>query len=170
MLVSRRDLILGGGSRRPRPPAPEARRSERGAAAVEAGLIISFLLIPLVLGIITYGSYFWQAQKVEPLSSRLPLQDIVGTFNCAQLIDRVKTTVQNAIPEITGLVGSDLPLSAIGVTAIKALPTVGVDVTVSISLQSSFDLGGLIPLPNGGQILSEATYRLDNVKLTTAGC
>ncbi|MGY2875439.1 hypothetical protein ACVW00_002629 [Marmoricola sp. URHA0025 HA25] len=147
-----------------------AGRTERGAAAVEAGLVISFFLIPLVLGIISYGSYFWQAQKVEPLSSRLPLQNIVGTFNCAQLIDRVKTTVKNALPSITGLVDSDLPLSAIGVTVVDALPTVGVDVSVSIGLQTSFDLGGLVPLPNGGKLLSEATYRLDNVKLTTAGC
>jgi hypothetical protein len=145
-------------------------RSERGAAAVEAGLVISLFLIPLVLGIITYGSYFWQAQKVEPLTSRLPLQNIVGTFNCNELIDRIKTTVKSALPSITGLVGTDLPLSAIGVSAIRALPTVGVDVTVSLGLHSPFDLNGLIPLPNGGQLLSEATYRLDNVKLTTAGC
>jgi hypothetical protein len=170
VLVSRQDAILGGGSRRPRPPAPDGRRTQRGSVAVEAGLFISFVLAPLLLGVLTYGSYFWQAQKVEPLSSRLPLQDIVGTFNCAQLIDRVKTTVKNALPSVTGLVDSDLPLTAIGVTVIDAVPTVGVDVTVSIRLQSSFDLGGLVPLPNGGALLSEATYRLDNVKLTTAGC
>jgi hypothetical protein len=168
--VSRREAILGGGSRGPRPQAPGRRRSERGAAAVEAGLVISFFLIPLVLGIISYGGYFWESQKVEPLTSRLPLQNIVGTFNCNELIDRIKTTVKSALPSITGLVDSDLPLSAIGVTAIRALPTVGVDVTVSVGLQTSLDLGGLIPLPNGGRLLSEATYRLDNVKLTTAGC
>ena len=150
--------------------AARASRGERGAAAVEAGLFISVILIPLVLGVITYGSYFWQAQKVEPLASRLPLQDIVGTFNCAQLVDRVKTTVKNALPSVTGLVGSDLPLDAIGVTVVDVLPSVGVDITVSVGLQTSFDLAGLLPLPNGGKLVSEATYRLDNVKLTTAGC
>jgi hypothetical protein len=162
--------MLGGGSRRLRPPAPERSRRERGSVAVEAGLFISFVIAPLLLGVLTYGSYFWQAQKVGPLTSRLPLEDIVGTFNCAQLIDRVKTTVKSALPSITGLVGSDLPLTAIGVTVVDVLPTVGVDITVSLQLQSSFDLGGLVPLPNGGALLSEATYRLDNVKLTTAGC
>jgi hypothetical protein len=138
--------------------------------AVETAIILTVVLIPLVLGVITFGSYFWQAQKVQPLSARLPLQNIVGTFNCAQLVDRIKTTVQNALPEVAGLVGTDIPLDAIGVTVVDVLPTVGVDVTVSITLKSSFDLGGLIPLPNGGNILTEATYRLDNVKLTTAGC
>jgi hypothetical protein len=150
--------------------AARGRETERGAAAVEAALVISFFLVPLVLGILTYGNYFWQAQKVQPLSSRLPLQNIVGTFNCAELVDRVKTTVKNALPSVAGLVDTNLPLSAIGVTIVDVLPTVGVDVKVSIGLQTSFDLGGLIPLPNGGALLSEATYRLDNVKLTTAGC
>jgi hypothetical protein len=164
------EAILGGGdgSPSPRPPAPG--RRERGAMAVEAALILSFILVPLLLGVLSYGSYFWDAQKVQPLSSRLPLQNIVGTFNCAQLIDRVKTTVQNALPEVTGLIDTDIPLSAIGVRVVNVLPTVGVDVTVSLTLQTSFDLGGLVPLPNGGNIVSEATYRLDNVKLTTAGC
>ena len=168
--MSRQDAILGGGSRRPRPPAPDRRRRERGAAAVEAALFLTLVLIPLVLGVITYGSYFWQAQKVAPLSTRLPLDDVVGEFNCAELVDRVKTTVQNALPNVSGAVGGVLPLDAIGVTVVNVLPSVGVDIALSISLPAVGQLGGLLPLPNGGNLLSEATYRLDNVKLTTAGC
>jgi len=168
VLVSRQDAILGGGSRRPRPP--ERARHERGAVAVEAALFLTLVLIPLVLGVITYGGYFWQAQKVEPLSARLPMDDVVGEFNCAQLVDRVKTTVQNALPNVSGAVGGVLPLEDIGVTVLDVLPSVGVDITVSIRIPAVTQLGGLLPLPNGGNLLSEATYRLDNVKLTTAGC
>jgi hypothetical protein len=144
---------------------------ERGAAAVEAAFFLGVVLIPLLVGVITYGSYFWQAQKVGPMSARLPLSSIVGQFNCAQLIDRVKTTVQNALPGLTGVLGvNEIPLDAIGVTVINVLPTVGVDVEVSISLPAANQLGGLLPLPNDGNVISEATYRLENVKLTTAGC
>ena len=146
------------------------RRTERGAIAVEAALVLTFIMIPLVLGVITYGSYFWQAQKVQPLSQRLPMDDIVGEFDCAQLIDRVKTTVQNALPNVDGALNGVLPLSAIGVQVVNVLPTVGVDIVLSIQLPAVTQLGGLLPLPNGGNLLSEATYRLDNVKLTTAGC
>jgi hypothetical protein len=146
------------------------RRGERGAIAVEAALVLTFIMIPLVLGVITYGSYFWQAQKVQPLSQRLPMDDVVGEFDCSQLIDRVKTTVQNALPNVDGAVGGVLPLSAIGVQVVNVLPTVGVDIVLSIQLPAVNQLGGLLPLPNGGSLLSEATYRLDNVKLTTAGC
>lgn len=146
------------------------RRTERGAIAVEAALVLTFIMIPLVLGVITYGSYFWQAQKVQPLSTRLPMDDVVGEFDCAQLIDRVKTTVQNALPNVEGSVGGVLPLDAIGVQVVNVLPTVGVDILLSIQIPVISELGSLLPLPNGGNVLSEATYRLDNVKLTTAGC
>jgi hypothetical protein len=150
-----------------------AQRGERGAVAVEAGLLLTFFVIPLLLGILTYGMYFWKAQKAEPLSSRLPLDDIVGTFNCAQLVDRVKTTVQNALPEVSGLFSGALPLEDIGVTVVSVLPTVGAIVNVSIHVPALNSLGGLgaiLPLPNGGDIVSESTYRLDNIKLTTSGC
>jgi hypothetical protein len=143
---------------------------ERGAIAVEAAMILSLVLMPLLLGVITYGSYFWQAQKAEPLAARLPLESIVGTFNCAQLVDRVKTTVQNALPSVTNLFSGVLPLDAIGVRVIDVLPTIGVELEVSISLPALNTLGGLLPLPNNGSLISEATYRLDNVQLTTAGC
>jgi hypothetical protein len=146
------------------------RRAERGAVAVEAALVLTFIMIPLVLGVITYGSYFWQAQKVQPLSTRLPMDDVVGEFDCSQLIDRVKTTVQNALPNVEGAVGGVLPLDAIGVRVVNVLPSVGVDIVLSIQIPVVSQLGGLLPLPNGGNVLSEATYRLDNVKLTTAGC
>ncbi len=150
-----------------------ARRGERGAVAVEAALFLTFLVVPLLLGVLTYGMYFWKAQKVQPLSARLPLDSIVGTFNCAELVDRIKTTVQNALPEVTGLFAGTLPLDDIGVTVVDVLPTVGVVVDLSIhipALDSLGGLGNLLPLPNGGDLVSEATYRLDNIKLTTAGC
>lgn len=147
-----------------------ARQHERGAVALEAAFFLTVVLIPLLLGVITYGMYFWKAQQVAPLSQRLPLDSIVGQFNCAQLVDRVKTTVQNALPSLTGLVQGPLPLTAIGVTVVNVLPTVGADVSVSITIPGASTLGGLLPLPNGGNLVSEATYRLDNVTLTTAGC
>ena len=147
-----------------------APRGERGAVAVEAALLLSLVLIPILLGVITYGSYFWHAQNVQPLSSRLPLDDVVGEFNCAQLVDRVKTTVANALPGVSSALGDSVPLTSIGVTVVNVLPTVGVDIVLSISLPALNQLGGLLPLPNGGSLISEATYRLDNVTLTTAGC
>lgn len=141
---------------------------ERGAIAVEAAVLIGFVLIPLMLGVISYGSYFWQAQRVSPLASRLPLDGIVGQFTCAELVDRVKTTVQSALPQIDGLTGP-LPLSSIGVQVVDVLPTIGVDIKVSISVPLTGSLS-LFPLPGGGNLLSDASYRLDNVQVSTTSC
>lgn len=146
------------------------RKDEQGAVTVEAALLLSVVLLPLLIGVVSFGMYFWKAQQVAPLSQRLPLDSIVGQFNCAQLVDRVKTTVQNALPAVSGLFDNQIPLDAIGVTVLDVLPTIGADVSISITLPGTSTLGGLIPLPNGGNLISEATYRLDNVELTTAGC
>ena len=146
------------------------RKDERGAVTVEAALLLSVVLLPLLIGVVSFGMYFWKAQQVAPLSQRLPLDSIVGQFNCAQLVDRVKTTVQNALPAVSGLFDNQIPLDAIGVTVLDVLPTIGADVSISITLPGTSTLGGLIPLPNGDNLISEATYRLDNVELTTAGC
>lgn len=146
------------------------RRGEQGAVTVEAALFLSVVLLPLLIGVVSFGMYFWKAQQVAPLSQRLPLDSIVGQFDCSQLVDRVKTTVQNALPGLSDLFGGQIPLSAIGVKVIDVLPTIGADVSISITLDGVSNLGGLLPLPNAGDIVSEATYRLDNVQLTTAGC
>lgn len=151
-------------------PVRSTRRGDRGAIAVEAAVILSVVLMPLLLGVLTYGNYFWQAQKAQPIAAQLPMQSIVGLFNCAELVDRVKTTVQNALPSVTNLFNGVLPLDAIGVRVVNVLPSVGVDIVVSVSVPAANQLGGLVPLPNGGNLVSEATYRLDNVQLTTAGC
>jgi hypothetical protein len=155
---------------RPSPRSAQQGGRERGAIAIEAAVILSVVLMPLLLGVLTYGSYFWQAQKAQPLAAQVPMQNIVGQFTCVQLVDRVKTTVQNALPSVTSLYTGQLPLDDIGVRVVNVLPTVGVDIVLSISVPAATQLGGLLPLPNDGRLLTEATYRLDNVQLTTAGC
>jgi Flp pilus assembly protein TadG len=41
-------------------------RAERGAAAVEAGLV-STILMPLMVGVLVYGNYFWQPRTSTPM-------------------------------------------------------------------------------------------------------
>jgi hypothetical protein len=71
------------------------RRTQRGAAVVEAALVISFVLIPLLVGVLTFGERLWRAQAVEPYNARVAPTQIVGHFTCAELVDRVKQTVVN---------------------------------------------------------------------------
>jgi len=72
---------------------PRGAARERGAAAVEAALICSALLIPLLLGVITWGDYFFRAQRVDTLAPGVPVGGVAGEFTCQGLKDTVAATV-----------------------------------------------------------------------------
>jgi Flp pilus assembly protein TadG len=50
-----RQAILGGSRKQPRPTEPHRRRDQHGAAAVEAALVLTFVVFPVVFGILSYG-------------------------------------------------------------------------------------------------------------------
>ena len=46
-------------------------RPERGVAAVEAGLVTTFLM-PLMMGVFVYGNWFGQLQDIPGITARAP--------------------------------------------------------------------------------------------------
>ena len=54
------------------------RREQRGAAAVEFGLIVGAILVPLLLGVIQYGWYFYVAQTTGGAATHLTRRLAVG--------------------------------------------------------------------------------------------
>lgn len=162
-----------------RRPVRSRRTSEKGAASVEAAITVTTILAPLLVGVLFWGNWFWQAQRVDPLAAGVPVNGIVGTFSCDELVDQVKTTVVdnlNANPVVLNATDPatgqplQLSLSDVAVEVVKVLPTVGAYVTVRVNLPAVDSLGGLVPLPDGGALASEATYRLDNVVVTSESC
>ena len=144
-------------------------RADDGAAAVEAALVLSFFLVPLLLGVLYWGQYFWKAQAADELSPRIPSGAIVGKFTCDELVARVKDTVVGILPGTTESLGLD-PVSDITVRVVEVLPTVGAIVTVSVSVPLVDQVASFLPLPNEGRLVSEFTIRLDNVVVTTEVC
>jgi hypothetical protein len=146
-----------------------SRRTQRGAAAVEAGILVPFLLAPLLAGIIFYGHYFWQAQKVSDLDvSGVPAGAVSGTYSCGQLLDRVKSLLAGNVAALATELG--VPASAISLTTdvVRVLPTIGVDLALSITLTPSNQVGPVsLPAP---PLVQSLTQRLENVKVTTASC
>ena len=53
-------------------------RSESGAAALEFGLIVGTILIPLLLGVIQYGWYFYVAQTTGGAATHVTRRLAVG--------------------------------------------------------------------------------------------
>jgi Flp pilus assembly pilin Flp len=132
-------------------------RDQRGAVVVEAALVIALFLVPMVLGVLTFGYKLWQLQKYDPYEPRIYASQVVGVFDCTGLLDRVKNTVRT---NISGL-GVPVDLSWIDAVVIESDATgVLVDVTVTV------------PYPDGSgdaAVLKSAT-RLENVELTAVTC
>jgi hypothetical protein len=134
------------------------RRTQRGAAVVEAALVISFILVPLLVGVLTFGERLWRAQAVEPYNARVAPTQIVGHFTCAELVDRVKQTVVNNSANLD----RPVELSWVAVEVVEIVPTVGVLVDVSITVP---------PLKESGSpLVTEATSRLEHVSVSTESC
>lgn len=132
-------------------------------------MVVAFFLIPLLMGVLTYGDYFWRAQRVGEYVERAPVDGISGRFaTCGELVARVKTTLSGVLA--ANLDNEPVALENITVSVVELLPTVGAVVEVSIRTGITTALSDLVPLPNGGSVLSELTFRLDDVVVTTSSC
>lgn len=125
---------------------------------MEAALVISFLLFPILVGVVKFGFLIWDQQKQPPYDARIAPSEIIGRFDCAQLVDRVKTTVVNNVAAL------DTPLSAdsVVVDVVEATPAVGVLVEVEVRLPAGSAAGS--------PVVAEAASRLSHVTLTTETC
>ena len=142
----------------PVPVRVQDRSGQRGAVVVEAALVISLVLAPILMGVITLGERLWAAQRTPPYDVRIAPSQIVGRFTCAELVDRVRVTVVNNSAAL------DAPLDAqsVAVDVVEVAPTVGVLVEVSVSAP---------PLSStGSPVVAEAASRLEQVSLTTETC
>jgi Flp pilus assembly pilin Flp len=144
-----------------------ARRDQRGVAAVEAGLI-SALLSPLMIGVLAYGQYFWQAQRmtVEP---QVDQAQVYGAFgSCTSLTDLLKRSVVANVGHLAD--GVVVNASDVTATIVDFVPhQLGVDARLSVRVavgQSA--ISGI--LPDGGQVVSDAYVHLDNVRLDVESC
>lgn len=149
-------------------------RGERGAAAVEAGLLISAVLVPLMLGVINYGYYFWQLQRIPELDPNLDQSSLVGTYCVGQIPDLLTRVRKAALVAADNLDdGNDLPLSLSDITAtvVSYTPgTLGLIVEVGFSTNVIDELVSFLPLPDDGNLVSGAQVRLQNVKITSGSC
>lgn len=146
-------------------------RGQRGAAAVEGAILVLAVLAPLFSGVLYWGHYFWQAQRVSNLDvTGIPPGSVAGTYDCQQLLSRVTSLLGDNVSSLSRQLG--VPTSAIGtvVRVVRVLPGIGVDVEVSVRVPVANELASLLPLPNNGAVLTVATQRLESVKVTTSSC
>jgi hypothetical protein len=146
----------------------------RGAVAVETALLLSFLLAPLLLGVLYYGAYFWKAQSAPVLDTSIDQAGFVGTFctgRLPELVDRVRSAVLLNVQNLDQ--GTALPVSLGDITAtvVGYVPDgLGVDVAVSITSKVLSHTLSILPVPGDGSITTDAMIRLENIKISTGSC
>ncbi len=133
---------------------------ERGAAALEFGLIFGIVFIPLVLGVISYGWYFYVAQTTGAASSHIARRLAVGDcWTGTKASDYVKAAIASRPSQTTF---SKSPSSNSG----AVIGTTQLTVTVT----ADGDLIGLFPMPNGGTITRSVTTMIEDTTDSGAAC
>ena len=145
-----------------------ASRSEGGVAALEAGLVTTFLM-PLLMGVLFFGMYFWRAQQGEVYDPRLPSGSYAGeTLTCQTLLSQVESDVVALVNSSNDSSAPDISLSNVTGAVTEVLQPTGAVVQVTISVPVVPAFGSL--LPNGGNVVTETTMRLDDVVVTDGTC
>jgi Flp pilus assembly protein TadG len=134
------------------------RRRDSGAAAVEAALIICFLLLPLFFGILQYGFYFFQATAAEHAAREGARAAAVGIDDCGAWEELV--TTRGAAADV-----QSATLEADAVPVVR-----GAELTVRVTWQPA-DFGlALVPFIGGGAKDETAVTRAERIGTVTAGC
>ena len=143
--------------------------SDHGASAVEAGLVVSVVLVPLLVGVLQWGDYFWRAQEASSLAPSLPTGAVAGTFSCAALRTAVTAAVVDTVNDLDPDLG---PIGAgdVTVSVVERLPIVGVIVRIRVTTAEPSGIPELFPMPHDGAIVVEFLQRLDDVQMTEASC
>jgi Flp pilus assembly protein TadG len=129
------------------------RRNERGASAVEFGLVMIPFFV-LVFGLIEYGWYFYVAQNTSgaasTVSRKLEVGDCWGT-------GQALTYTQNQAGTVSGVVMNP-PGSG-------SAPSPGTSFTVTVT--SNAKILSFLPVPSNGVITRVVTAQVEDDKATS---
>ncbi|RNM15838.1 pilus assembly protein [Nocardioides pocheonensis] len=137
--------------------ARRARRSERGAMAVEFALVFP-IVFAVMLGVIQYGVYFWGRSTAAASARESARQLAVGTdWTCShdQAVANTNRAGKNVVVTRTYLNDDN---------AAKIGDLVQVTVTAKTLAPS------LLPVPDSGAITEVATARVENIPSTPVAC
>lgn len=130
-------------------------RGERGASVLEFALIVSFIIVPLIFGIIQYGYHYWALETAAATAREAARAAVVGTdWDC---------TAQRAADLAQGpAVGDTAPQVSLTYDTPDGTARVGALATVTVSFDS-LDLG-FLPIPDGGRVTETGTARVEIVR------
>lgn len=128
------------------------RRGQSGAAALEFGLIVGTILIPLLLGVIQYGWYFYVAQTTGGAATHVTRRLAVGDcWGSGQALAFVKNEVASKPSQTTlAMTPTSNSTAVIGATQL------------TVTVTSDGDLIGFLPMPSGGTITRSVSTMIED--------
>jgi Flp pilus assembly protein TadG len=133
-------------------------RRERGAAAVEFALIFGFLLVPLTMGLLEYGWYFYTSQVTGSATRETARRLSVGDCTASG-------KAQAYARQTSGF--KDLTLT-FGTPAAQNNTQPPVGDVMRVTATTNGALFTFLPLPNGGQVIREVDSRVEDTTEDTA--
>lgn len=135
------------------------RRSESGAAALEFGLIVGAILIPLLLGVVQYGWYFYVSQTTGGAATHVARRLAVGDcWGSGQALTFVKNEV-----------ASDQSQTTLAQTPTSNAGAVIGATQLTVTVTADGDLIGFLPMPNGGTVSRSVTTMIEDTN-SSASC
>jgi Flp pilus assembly protein TadG len=127
-------------------------KNESGAAALEFGLIAGTILIPLLLGVIQYGWYFYVAQTTGGAATHVTRRLAVGDcWGSGQALAFVKNEV-----------ASNPTSTTLAVTPTSNSSAVIGTTQLTVTVTSDGDLIGFLPMPNSGTITRSVSTMVED--------
>ncbi len=135
---------------------PPRRGNEDGAAAVEFALIFSLVLVPLLMGMLQYGWYFYSSQVTSSAARESARRLTVG--DCQGGTSPTKAT--QFARQQSGFSTLSLSYGSTTAPTSNTLPAVGQVLRVTAQVDAS--IIGFLPVPNGGQITRTVDARVED--------
>lgn len=141
-------------------------RGERGAAALEFGLVFPVVMLA-IFGIIQYGYHFWSLHTAAATARESARRLVVGSDWACTQAEAIQYADSPAVgsspPDVTRRYHSEGGATQPG-------PVRGSLVTVTVSFDS-LDLGmPFLPVPNGARVTESATGRIETVPPQRLAC
>lgn len=144
------------------------RRDERGAAALEFGLVVTAFLMVL-MGIIQYGYHFWALTTASATAREAARALIVGNdwSTCAQ-----SYALEHASGPAIGGGGPSASFRYLDPDGnpLVGTPGVGDLVEVTVTFQSLFLGLPFLPVPDDGLVSQSAVDEIENVPASVLSC
>ena len=145
-------------SRQRSAPMRRARRDETGATAVEFALVFCVVLVPLLMGLLQFGWYFYTAQVAGSAARETARRLAVGDCRTGVEASQFAADQANLALELT----FGTPGAAAGAVTTTTMPAPGEPMRVRVDLDQDAQLFEFLPMPHDGAIVRTVDTRVED--------